>query len=76
MKDDELLALRVLKLLPEDRWLSAGALAKAYAERFGPEISTSKMASILQYLFDAGLIQRKKKKPEMGSCRRLYIHGP
>lgn len=65
MKDD-ILALRIMKVLPDDRWVSASALAKAYADKFHTEITTAKAAAVLQYLFDNGLIQRKRKRRKWG----------
>lgn len=65
MKDD-ILALRIIKILPDDRWVSASSLAKAYADKFHSEITTAKAAAVLQYLFDNGLIQRKKKRRKWG----------
>lgn len=73
---DEILALRFLKILPDDRWLSASALAKAYAEKFHAEITTAKAAAILQYLYDNGLIQRKKRRRKWGQIAMYSASEP
>ena len=62
----DILALRVLKILPEDAWSSASALTKAYEKKFHSEISTAKMASVLQFLYENGLIQRRSRRRRWG----------
>ena len=62
----DILALRVLKILPEDAWTSASALAKAYERKFHAEITTAKMASVLQFLYENGLIQRRSRRRRWG----------
>ena len=63
---DKILALRVLKILPMEKWTSASPLAKAYEKKFHVEISTAKMASVLQYLYDNGLVQRRSRRRRWG----------
>jgi predicted methyltransferase len=66
MKSEHLIPLRILKLIPDDRWLSAAKLAELYRIRYNSDISVPKVVTILDYLFSEGLITHRKRRRSWG----------
>jgi len=66
MKNDRLIPLRILKLIPDDRWLTAAKIAERYRIKYDSDISVPMVVTILNYLFDEGLITHRKRRRTWG----------
>jgi ribosomal protein S25 len=66
MKNDQLITLRILKLIPDDRWLTAAKIAERYRIKYDSDISVPMVVTILNYLFDEGLITHRKRRRTWG----------
>ena len=63
--NEELLKLRVLKLIPDD-WITASSLSAAYEAKYHEPLSNQKSARILKELHDDALIRMIKKRRSWG----------
>ena len=63
--NEELIKLRVLKLIPEG-WITASGLSAAYESKYHEQLSNQKTTRILKELLDDALICMKKKRRSWG----------
>lgn len=63
--NEELIKLRVLKLVPED-WTTATGLTIAYEEKYHEPLSKQKITRILKEMHDDALIRKTKKRRSWG----------
>lgn len=63
--NEELIKLRVLKLIPE-AWITASSLSAAYEAKYHEPLSNQKSARILKELHDDALIKKIKKRRSWG----------
>ena len=64
--NEELIKLRVLKLIPGDSWMSASGLSAAYEEKYHDAISLQKISYILKEMHEDALIHRRKRHKHWG----------
>lgn len=65
-KNEELVKLRVLKLIPGDRWTTASNLSAEYEAKYHEAISNQKITHILKEMHEDALLQRRKKHKNWG----------
>ena len=63
--NEELIKLRVLKLIPE-AWITASRLSAAYEEKYHDPISLQKITRILKEMHEDALIRKIKKRRSWG----------
>ncbi|MCL5802562.1 MAG: hypothetical protein M1529_01940 [Candidatus Thermoplasmatota archaeon] len=64
-KNEELIKLRVLKLIPE-AWITASSLSAVYEEKYHDALSTQKITRILNEMHKDALIRKTKKRRSWG----------
>ncbi|MHB8560230.1 MAG: hypothetical protein ACYDAP_03580 [Thermoplasmataceae archaeon] len=64
-RNEELIKLRVLKLIPDD-WITASGLSAAYESKYHEPLSNQKTTRILKELHDDALIRVVKKRRSWG----------
>lgn len=65
-RNEELIKLRVLKLIPEASWITASRLSSAYESKYHEALSKQKITRILKEMHDDALIRMAKKRRSWG----------
>ncbi|MHB8560656.1 MAG: hypothetical protein ACYDAP_05750 [Thermoplasmataceae archaeon] len=71
--NEELIKLRVLKLIPE-AWITASGLSAAYEEKYHDAISLQKITRILKEMHQDALIRKTKKRRSWGFVSQYSTH--
>lgn len=66
MIKDEILLARVLAFVPGREYISVASIALAHLEKYGDDVSVSKIAALLKKLLEEKLVERKEKSQHFG----------